>query len=101
MGRAFRRVDLPGGGGEEGSHCQGVRNISPNLKSGRSGEHSTQNYFNLAPPQALVKLRPESAGEGGTIVKGLPCVERGLDNFRSIRSMGEGVSYEFLSSMLS
>ena len=33
--------------------------------------------------QALVKLRPKNAG--GSVVKRVPCVERGLDNFRSIR----------------
>ena len=95
MARAFQRVDLPGGGGGEGgTHCQGVRNIPPNLNSGRRSRSHTQQFFNLS--QALVKLRPENAGEGGTVVKRVPCVERGLDNFRSIRFDGRVLLFDVL-----
>ena len=72
----FRRVDLPGVG-EGVSHCPGVRNTSE-----FRGEI---NQKTISISQALVRLRPENAGEGGTVVKRVPCVERGLDNFRSIR----------------
>ena len=43
------------------------------------------NQKTISISQALVKLWPQNAGEGGSVFKRVPCVERGLDNFRSFR----------------
>ena len=80
IARAFRRVDLPGVGQGGSSHCQGVRNMQlhPNFE-GESIKKS------ISISQAHVKLWPQNTEEGGSVFKRVPCVERGLDNFRSIR----------------